>query len=90
MSDKPVNESIREMMVAACHTYDQRGERAALRCALGDAAGICDAMAREIETTHRTRNGKGPVSANGQNLAAIVRVCGDRIFAARDLIGMPS
>jgi hypothetical protein len=41
-----VTEIESQLLDGARRTYRQHGERAAMRCALGDAAALCDAIAR--------------------------------------------
>ena len=65
-------------------TYKERGERAALRCALMDAATLCDARARDIEKANAIRGGR--VSQVGQALAHAVRTTGDALMAMREKI----
>ena len=43
-------------------------QRAAMRGALGDAAGLCDALAREIEASNTY--GRGKITKIGQELGA--------------------
>lgn len=84
--DKTPDEAAESLAARSCQTYREHRERAALRCALGDAAALCDALARAIEKDHRTRNGKGPVSKLGKLRASVAKACGDQIFAMRDRI----
>lgn len=66
--------------------YREPPERAALRCALGDAAHLCDALARDIENLGRRRK---TVNKKHQEMAAVARRCGDAIWKMRDLIEVP-
>lgn len=74
----------RHMVDAAKVTYREHAERAALRCGTGDAAGLCDAIARFLMQQHRTK--RGHLSVRGQELAQIAKMCGDEIWKMRDLI----
>ena len=55
-----------------------------MRCALGDAAALCDAMARDIAAENRGRGGAGAVTKLGLELEAIAKRCGDAIWSMRD------
>ena len=65
----------------AMSTYSKRDERAALRCALGDAAALCDTIAADIIKEKGTR---------GIRLAEIATRCGDAISAMRELVRVPT
>lgn len=71
------------------HVYQARGERAALRCGLSDAAALCDFLAGLIKTENRGRNGKGAVTKRGMELAQIATRCGDAIYEMRELVLVP-
>jgi len=58
-----------------------------MRCALGDAAALCDRIADQIGQQNRVRGGK--ISKHGQELAAIAKQCGDAIFAMRGNVTVP-
>lgn len=77
------------MLNMALDGYKTAGERAALRCALGDAASLCDGLAREIAEENRGRGGKGAVTKLGLKLEAIAKRCGDEIWAMREKISVP-
>lgn len=74
------------MLNVALDTYKTAGERAAMRSAFGDAAALCDGLAREIAAANRGRNGKGAVTKLGLQLEAIAKQCGDEIWKMRDQI----
>ena len=78
--------AIARMIAGAMSTYRERGERAALRCALGDAAALCDRIAMEVLAAHRTRSGKGPPSKLGMQLCDAVKTAGNEIWAMREKI----
>lgn len=71
------------MANTASKTYRERGERAALRCALGDAASLLDRIATEIGYRERSR---GRIRKRGLEDAALVTKCANEIAAMRDLI----
>ena len=85
MSDTP-EQAAQQMAAAAMSTYRTRGERAALRCALSDAAVLCDEMARKVAADHRGRGGRGKTTRHGQDLAATLKLAGDEIWKLRELI----
>jgi hypothetical protein len=68
--------------------YQAHSERAALRCALGDAAALCDGLSRDIAAENRGYGGKGPVTKRGLELEAIAKRCADAIWAMREKIGL--
>lgn len=76
-----------EMVTASIRTYREHAEKAAMRCALGDAAGLCDVIARSITEAGRGRNGR--VSQAVKDAAKIAKRCGDDIWAMRELIVLP-
>lgn len=80
------DEAAAKMVQAAMSIYQSRPERAAMRCALGDAAGLCDALARAIEADNKGNHGKGAITKQGQDRAAIARRCGDAIWQMRELV----
>jgi hypothetical protein len=82
-------ERIAHMLNMALDGYKTARERAALRCALGDAAALCDGIAREIAAENRGRKGKGSVTKLGLQLEAIAKRCGDEIWAMRERIDVP-
>lgn len=77
------------MLNMALEGYKTMGERAALRCALGDAAALCDGLAREIASENRGRGGKGAVTKLGLRLEEIAKRCADEIWAMREKIDVP-
>lgn len=82
-------ERVAHLLNMALDGYKTAGERAALRCALGDAAALCDGLAREIAAENRGRGGKGAVTKVGLKLESIAKRCGDEIWAMREKIGAP-
>ena len=79
MSDTPkttptrwrkAEESILEM---ARRCYPSRAERAAVRGGLGDAAGLCDAIAKTLP----------------EKEAAVAKLCGDAIWKMRNELQVP-
>ena len=74
------------MLDVAMRCYQSRDERAAMRGALGDGAGLCDAIVHDILAEHRGRSGKGPPTKQGRELAAIAKRCGDALWAMREAI----
>lgn len=59
---------------------------AALRCALGDAAALCDALAEEIKSENTSR---GHIKKRAIEDAALVNRCGDMIWAMREKVRNP-
>lgn len=66
--------------------YRTRRERAALRCALGDAAHLCDALARKVRDEYRGRG--GAVKKPGHDIAVWIERAGNEIWAMRELVTM--
>jgi len=87
---KTREEKTARILNMALDGYKSRNERAALRCALGDAAALCDGIARDIAAENRGRNSKGAVTKLGLKLEAIAKRCGDAILAMREKIDVPS
>lgn len=81
-----VSETIDKMVALSMKSYQTSGERGALRCALGDAAALCDKLATVAEQRNRTRRGAGPTNKHGRELSAIIKRCGDAIWAMREKI----
>jgi hypothetical protein len=77
------------MLNMALDGYKTQGERAALRCALGDAVALCDGLARDIAAENRGRGGKGAVTKLGLKLEAVAKRCADEIWAMREKIHVP-
>ena len=88
-SPKTHEEQVAYLLNMALDGYKTAGERAALRCALGDAASICDGLARVIAAENRGRGGKGAVTKRGLELEAVAKRCGDAIWAMREKIDVP-
>lgn len=85
-NDKPCGIA-EKMVVHSTKIYATRVERAALRCALGDAAHLCDAIMREIASEWKGRG--GVTKKRGQELAEIAKRCGDEIWKMREKIEVP-
>ncbi len=66
--------------------YKAPNERAAIRCALGDAAALCDWLVKGIKAENRGHKGKGAVTKRGHELAAVAKRCADAIWEMRELI----
>ena len=77
------------MLNIALDTYKTAKERAAMRSAFGDAAALCDGLARDIADENRGRGGKGAVTKLGLKLEAIAKRCGDEIWNMREQIDVP-
>lgn len=73
----------------AMRTYRTPEERAALRCALSDAASLCDTLTKDIAAENRGNHGRGATTKRGRELAAVAKRCGDTIWALRDKITVP-
>ena len=76
------------MVELSKQTYKERGERAALRCALGDAAAMCDGIARDVAAENTMRGAGRTVTKRGLELEAIAKQCGDAIWAMREKISV--
>lgn len=74
----------RQIVDSSHRVYDERAERVAMRCALGDAAALCDAIARDLADENRKRG--GGVTKLGVLLALVATRCGNAIWAMRDKI----
>jgi hypothetical protein len=82
----PLDETASKLMSDAMGIYKTRSARAALRCALIDAAGLCDFISRVIEAENKGHNGKGPTTKRGRDLAKIATRCGDALMEMRTLV----
>jgi hypothetical protein len=76
-------EAERDILRMALSIYKEPNERAAMRCALGDASALCDAIATDIGHQYRSR---GRVTKKGRELALVVTRAADAIFAMRNKI----
>lgn len=74
------------IMVSAHEHYTTKAEHSALRCALGDAAHLCDVIAGQILEKGKGRR-KVPTKA-AKEAAAIASRCGDEIWAMRSMVGV--
>lgn len=74
------------MVELSKQTYTESGERAALRCAFGDAAAMCDGIARDIAAENKGRGGAGAVTKLGLHLEAVAKRCGNAIWEMREKI----
>lgn len=81
-------EFMQRQVSTATETYREPRERAALRCALGDAAHLCDLIRREIEANNPGRK-RGSVSSIGQAMAANVEDAASMIWQMREMIEVP-
>jgi len=79
---------IDRMVELSKKTYTEDGERAALRCALGDAAAMCDGIARDIAAENTMRGAGRTVTKRGLELEAVAKRCGDAIWAMREKISV--
>lgn len=77
-----------KMATIAMQTYKTHGERAALRCALGDASSLCDAIVRDIEAGHKASRGGG-ATAEGRKLALQVKYVAEALWLMRERIKTP-
>lgn len=77
-------EAERRIVDCALRMYRSDEERAAMRGALGDAAGLCDALS-EMAKRQNTYSG-GRVTQGGQVIADTFKQAGDAIWAMRDKI----
>lgn len=82
-----LEEHIARALEVSMRQHPTRAGRAALRCALGDAAAICNLIARQAEAQNQGRR-KGSVSEIGAALSATAKLCGDKIWAMRADIKM--
>lgn len=89
MALKVIENPKHRMLNVALDTYNKPGERAALRSAMGDAAALCDAIARDVAAENRGRNGKGSVTKLGLQLEEVAKRCADAIWAMREDIKVP-
>ena len=67
-------------------TYQDRERRVALRAAIGTSAGLCDALAKEIEAQNQYH---GRIPKNVQQIAAAFRRAGDELWRMRDRVTLP-
>jgi len=75
-------EEVAERLAAVAQkVYDLHGERSAMRCALGDAATLCDVLATKLEEVNRVRGNR--ISKQGQEWAVIAKRCGNAIWEMR-------
>jgi hypothetical protein len=74
---------IEKILPTTLATYRTRAERVAIRCALGDAAALCDCIAGQIAIANRGRGGKGAVTKRGSELEAMAKRCADAIWQMR-------
>lgn len=76
-------EAEKQILDSSLRVYQARAERVAMRCALGDAAALCDALAAQIGREHRYH---GRIKKEGLALAAAVTRAADAIWAMREKI----
>lgn len=88
MSSETVSEPIgmraERILLSSLRVYTDRAERVAMRCALGDAAALCDALAEQTKRQNSYSGGR--VTQVGQTLAEAVKTAGDAIWAMREMI----
>ena len=77
-------ERLDAIMNADMTTYRTRETRVALRAALGSAAGLCDAMAKELEYQNKGRGGH--LNKEVVAMSNAFRRCGDEIWRMRDRV----
>ena len=77
-----------EIVDRALRLHPTREGRSGIRSGLGDAASICDLVAKSVERANPGR-GKDSVSQVGQAIAHAIRSAGDKIMAVRDRIDVP-
>lgn len=82
MSPDPVAKAGKEMAASSMAAYRDPFQRGALRCGMGDAALLCDVVAREALAKH-TEPDSGRITAEGERIAQTARDCGDAIWAMR-------
>lgn len=87
-SEPSLEQRFAGMIASSMRTYPEHTERAALRCAMGDAAHICDMLAAQMLEDTRGRGGKGAHTILGKQLSAAMKTCGDKIWALRDQINV--
>ena len=88
MSDTPVlitPERLDRILRAGLSVYWGRNERAAMRSGMGDAAGLCDAMADELLAQHKHKRPSKAVL----DMAAMFRRVGDEIMRMRERVEVP-
>ena len=86
--EEPTLVDVDRMVELSKQTYTEFGERAALRCALGDAAAMCDGLARDIAAENTIRGAGKTVTKRGLELEAVAKRCGDAIWAMREKISV--
>jgi len=81
-------EGLDRVLSMSLRSYTTRGERAAMRGGLIDAASLCDRMADEIIAQNR-HGSRAPKKLVLQMAAAFKR-CGDEIQRMRDRVTVPT
>lgn len=76
-------ETERYVLQSTLSLYPTPKERGALRCALGDAAVVLDAMAKDVADEHRVR---GRVTKHGQELAVTITLAANAVWTMREKI----
>jgi hypothetical protein len=90
VSAVPASPAIAKILPSTLRIYRTHAERVAIRCALGDAAALCDYLAGQIAIANRGRGGKGAVTKRGAELEAIAKRCGDAIWQMRLGVDVPA
>lgn len=75
-----------KLVASSTRIYRDPDTRTGIRCGLGDAAGLCDALEKQIMEEYRGRGGRGATTKEGRALAAVAKRCGDEIWAMRDMV----
>ena len=94
VNDNPVSSSTGRpseedvILKSSLAAHPERENRAALRCGLGDAATICDLIAKRLLEEHKGYGGRGPTTKLGREMAAVAKRCGDEIWALRDKVSV--
>lgn len=87
MAERSPDQLAADLVASATSRYRGRDERTAMRCALGDAATLCDRLSEAIAGENKGYHGRGPTTKVGQQLSAVAKRCGDAIWAMRALVG---
>jgi hypothetical protein len=74
------------MADTAMEQHTTHAARAALRCAYGDAAALCDLIEKDVVKSNTGRRG---LTQAGSAIAYAVKQAADRIWTVREMIVMP-
>lgn len=94
MPDSPTAQAAHQIATTAQNCYRTRGQRAAVRGGMMDAASLCDAFRAEIAAAHPGRQGRVAsrddtivgVSLRGAAMIDAIDLCAAAIMEMRDLI----